>query len=283
MKIAMIGETRMPVLPYGGGGLGRATHEIATGLLELGHAVTLYALPGSEFTGDLRYLPHLPNMVGEFDVLIDYSHAHEFSRSVPNALNMLGDRECAFMPHNAVVETKYMQGFYPASRIIPQGCKVDDIPFSTWHLSYLVYMGANVGHKQPHIAQEIANLSGREIIFIGPGFSEVTEEQKWLTLGRAAGLICPYTIDASPRAPLEAAACGTPTLCFALDGTHEHVKDGITGFVCRGVADMVECVNSLETLDPARMRAWVKETHDHHQSIQEIEKQLLLVVNGERW
>jgi glycosyltransferase involved in cell wall biosynthesis len=144
-------------------------------------------------------------------------------------------------------------------------------------------MGANVGHKQPQIAAQVAQQASREIVFIGPGFWDVDESYKWDILGGAYGLLCPYTIDASPRAPLEAAACGTPTLCFASDGTHEHVKDGISGFICHGIDDMVRYVRDLNKLDPLKMRAWVTAEHDHKATIAELEAQLLAIVNGERW
>jgi glycosyltransferase involved in cell wall biosynthesis len=289
LKIAVIGETRLPVLPFGPGGLGRATHEIATELLRLGHDVTLIAPCGGEFDGEM-----VASMPAEFpDVMLDYSHDHDVSRRYPAlpVLNLIGDRECRWQPPNAIVESHYMQSHYPGARIVPAGIDVDSIPFCDQGGDYLVYMGLDVWHKQPHIAREAAKLAGKRMVQIGPGgFSGLSdylgilpEPEKWEWLGSALGLLAPYTIDASPRSPLEAAACGTPTLCLGGDGTKDHVVDGLTGFVCANSMDMAERVKDLPKLKRENIRIWVKQNHDISVTIKETERMLQAVASGQRW
>jgi glycosyltransferase involved in cell wall biosynthesis len=293
LKIAVIGETRLPVLPFGPGGLGRATHEIATELLHLGHDVTLFAPEGSQFDGDQQDLNGWRQNPAQFDAILDYSHEHLFSQNLNGhpVLNLIGDRECQWQPPNAIVESHYMQSHYPAAKIVPAGIDVDSIPFCDTAGDYLVFMGLDVWHKQPHIAREAAKLAGKRMVQIGPGGFSGTpdylgilpEPEKWEWLGGALGLLAPYTIDASPRSPLEAAACGTPTLCLNGDGTRDHVKDGLTGFICANSMDMAERVKDLGKLKRENIRIWVKQNHDIGVTIKETERMLQAVAGGERW
>jgi hypothetical protein len=276
MKIAIMGETRLPVLPYGPGGLGRTTHEIASDLLRFGHDVTLFALPESEF-------PKVEQSADPalFDVFLDFSHEHEWR--FENTLHLIGDRECHYLPPCAVVQSEYMHGFYPSAKVINAGVEVDKIPFCEDHGDYLVFAGANYAHKQPIVAQVIAQRAGKELKMLGPEFTPVDEGEKLEIIGHALGLLCPYTIDAAPRLPLEAAACGTPTLCLAGDGTKAHVLDSLTGFVCEDIDEMVKAVKLVGSLKRPKIRQWVEQNHNSKSTNREIEKFLLAVAGGEKW
>lgn len=284
MRIAVYGETRFPVLPEGPGGLGRATHEIATRLLALGHQVTLYGPAGSKFSGRLQ--PHDGWLApDDYDVLFDYSHKHKLSQVFPGfpVLNMIGDKECPWQPPCAVVESVYMKGYYPTARIIPAGIDIDAIPYSDRGGDYLLFMARLAKGKNPDIAEKVAELAGVELKMIGEPALVVDEAEKWRLLGGALGHLAPYTDDASPRAPIEAAACGTPTLCLTGDGTGEHVAEGLTGWACEDAAEMAERVKDLRSLPRDKMRIWAKQEHDVSSTILKIEQLLAAVAAGERW
>jgi glycosyltransferase involved in cell wall biosynthesis len=276
MRIAIMGETRLPVLPYGPGGLGRTTHEIATDLLRFGHDVTLFAPAGSVFEGRL-----LQGTSDDFEAYLDFSHDHAWS--FPNTLHLIGDRECPYIPPCAVVQSEYMREFYPTARIAPAGVPVDDIPFCEDHGDYLVFAGANFAHKQPYAAKVVAQRAGKELKMLGPDFTPVDEDEKLEIIGHSLSLLSPYTIDAAPRLPLEAAACGTPTICLSGDGTKAHVLDSLTGFVCEDINEMVKAVGFAGSLKRGKIRQWVEENHNSKITNREIEKLLLAVVGGERW
>jgi glycosyltransferase involved in cell wall biosynthesis len=57
---------------------------------------------------------------------------------------------------------------------------------------------------------------------------------------------------------VEAMACGTPVLATPGGSVSEIVRDGVSGYICRNVQQMVERVSNLE-LDPAGVRQYVKE------------------------
>lgn len=292
MKIAVLGETRAPISPtIKAGGLGLSTYEHATALLKMGHDVTLFCVAGSEFDGPMK--PGEPNPY-LFDAVLDYSHHHPISQVCPTApvLNLMGDRECNYTPPSCVVETLYMQGKYKTARIIPAGVNVDDIPFCPNPAGgYVVFLGAFEWHKGYHNAIEAAKLAGVAIATAGPGGNIntpgyrgiVTDAVKYDLLGNAIALLAPYTIDASPRTPLEAAATGTPTICLSNDGTKEHISEGVTGWACASVEGIAYRIKDAPNLDRVKIRAWVDENHNAKHTMKQLEYALAQVAGGERW
>jgi hypothetical protein len=279
MKIAVLGETILPVLPYGAGGLGRMTYEHAVEFLKQGHETVLYAPCGGEFEGGMVLSDKVDT--GKFDVILDCSHDHFLSKREPHApvLNLIGDRECQYVPPQAVVESRYMKIHYPSAKIVSAGIDTSTIPFSPIHEDSLVFIGVGIGHKQQDVAVNVAYISGKKIIMI----NGATEERKWEILGNALGLLCPYTIDASPRSPLEAAVCGTPTLCLDGDGTKDHVVNGINGFVCKNKEEMAEKVELLKDLDKNTMHKWAVDNYDIKKVATDTLELMRKVMLGERW
>jgi glycosyltransferase involved in cell wall biosynthesis len=55
---------------------------------------------------------------------------------------------------------------------------------------------------------------------------------------------------------IEAMACGTPVLAFAGGAVEEIVRDGVNGWICRDVDDMVRRLSSLD-IAPAACRDYV--------------------------
>lgn len=279
MKIAVYGETRMPVLPYGVGGLGRLTHEHATQFNANGHDVTLFGREGSEFEGQVwSDFEVLGRVWTSFDAIFDCSHDHNLSRNIDGpVLNLISDRECDYMPPNAIVSSVYMQSHYPKAKLVPAGVDVSRVNYNKQGGKELVFAGLGISHKQPDVARRVAARSKKTLIE-----TDGTEPFGNL-VGNALGLLCPYTIDASPRTPLEAAAAGTPTICLNTDGTRDHVQDGVTGFVCKDEADMVDAVDWLECLNRRAIRQWAEDNHDVKKTVLGVLDLLLAVADGERW
>ena len=83
--------------------------------------------------------------------------------------------------------------------------------------------------------------------------------------------------------PLEAAACGTPTLCLDSNSVADHVADGVSGFVCQSAEEIADAVQDLKFLKPGTMREWVTENHSLELMCSVAEKLLQAVVDGEKW
>jgi len=294
MNIGVLSCSRLPSKADVSGGLGKSAYDVAIGLHNIGHDVTLYGAGGSRF-GSLVIVKDEADLVakasvGEHDVWFDYSHSHML-KDLP-VLNVIGDSETQHQPQNAVVASEYMRKRHPSARIVHTGIDTDNIPFTADAADYLSFMARMNFQKGWDRALDIADYAGKDIVFIGPGGygfglknyrGALSGDAKWQALGLSYGLLAPYIQDASPRVPLEAAACGVPTLCLSSDGTQEHVKSGVSGFVCENLDEMVSMVSELDRLDRAKVRQWVCERHNMKDMIDEYERLLLDVMNGRRW
>ena len=144
----------------------------------------------------------------------------------------------------------------------------------------LVFLGRLERIKGPHTAMRVAQASGRKLVLAGnvpslPGaqaffdkeiaphldgerivyVGPVDDAQKNDLLGRAAAFLMPIEW----REPFgivmaEALACGTPVLGFPLGSVPEVVRDGVNGFLCSNVEEMVQAVGKIGTLSRAACR-----------------------------
>lgn len=300
MKIAVLSDTRRPTRSDGHHGLGKTVHDIASGLARLGHDVTLYAGEGSQFdklvvdASESQRANRLARSGNPYDVILDSTHYHDLSRLQPAwaILNRIGDTECDYAPPNATVESCFMQTKCPPARVIRKGIDVDAIPFFAEAEHYAVYMSQLIGWKGLDNALELARQTNNvrfaghntyDIQDIPNYYGVVTGWDKWQLLGKASCIIHPSLGDASPRLPLEASACGVPTLCYADGGSAEHVADGVTGFVCDNLLDMREKMDVVSSLDRTRIREWVATNHRLKDMLLAYESALLQVADGVRW
>ncbi len=100
---------------------------------------------------------------------------------------------------------------------------------------------------------EIApHLDGDRVTYVG----EVDNRQKNALLGGAAALLMPIEWEEPFGIVMtEALACGTPVIAFRRGSVPEIVRDGVNGFTCASVAEAVDAVNRLATIDRAAARA----------------------------
>jgi len=290
MRIAVVSDARLPTLPDGSHGLGRSAYDIAYGLTWYADfVVTLFAGKGSRFgagelvvydSESLLYDQH-GYLLKHFDAILDTSHTHALSmfHSHLPILNRIADRECKWQPPNSVVNSAYMRDFHPTAKIVDTGVDIDLIPFHLKPTGGLAYMSGRHLHKGIGDAIEIAKKLRRKIDII----ENVVGTEKWNRLGNESVLLHPSTIDAAPRLPLEAAACGVPTLCYNRDGAEQHVAHGVSGFVCLDIEDMALSVATAENLDRRSVLDWVVKTHSFSAMIGQYSSLLATVANGGTW
>jgi glycosyltransferase involved in cell wall biosynthesis len=121
-------------------------------------------------------------------------------------------------------------------------------------------LAGNVPNESKHLAffeTEIApHIDGRQIEYAGP----VNDEQKNQLLGQAAALLMPILWEEPFGIVMaEALACGTPVIGLRRGSVPEIVNDGVTGFVCESVAEMVIAVSRLAEVDRQRCRQLMEE------------------------
>lgn len=109
---------------------------------------------------------------------------------------------------------------------------------------------------EAYFASEIAPRLGERVRFVGP----VGPAAKRALLRRARALLVPSTVpETSSLAAMEALACGTPVIAFAVGALPEIVAHGRTGFLVRDVAEMADALAAAPQIDRAHCRAVARE------------------------
>jgi glycosyltransferase involved in cell wall biosynthesis len=141
----------------------------------------------------------------------------------------------------------------------------------------LSFLGRIEPIKGTHIAVEIAQRTNRRLLiagnippegtlyfeekikpfltdriqYIGP----VNDEQKNSMLGRSAAFLMPIQWNEPFGIVMaEAMACGTPVLGFPFGAVPEVVDDGVTGFICKSMEDMLTRVDNIPLISRKRVR-----------------------------
>lgn len=137
----------------------------------------------------------------------------------------------------------------------------------------LLFLGRIESLKGVHHAIDVARRGERELIIAGnvPNDEEakayfdhivrprlgggihyagpVNDADKVTLLNQAAALLMPITWDEPFGIVMaEALACGTPIVALNRGSVPEVVEDGVNGFVCRDVDEMVDAVTHIESI-----------------------------------
>lgn len=83
---------------------------------------------------------------------------------------------------------------------------------------------------------------------------EISDEEKNDFLGNALAVVCPYQPEPFGLVLIEALACGTPVLTYHHGSFPEIIEDGVTGFLCRDLDEMIAAVDRLPQIDRAECR-----------------------------
>lgn len=115
-------------------------------------------------------------------------------------------------------------------------------------------IAGNLPERGPDVAyarELVASCDGRQLQYVGP----VDDAGKDALLGSAAALLMPIEWEEPFGIVMaEALACGTPVLGLARGSVPEVVEHGVTGFVCRDLAELVAAVGKLDAIDRGRCR-----------------------------
>ncbi len=115
---------------------------------------------------------------------------------------------------------------------------------------------AAIPHDEAYFREQVEpHIDGDRVQFLGP----VEREGRNELLSNALALVHMTTRpERFGLTTIEAMACGTPVLAARMGSMPEIIVDGVTGFLCDGVADAVEKVPRLASLDRRACRAHVE-------------------------
>ena len=154
----------------------------------------------------------------------------------------------------------------------------DLYPFHPNGGTYLAYLGRICPEKRPDHAIEIAKRVGiplRIAAKVDPAdrdyfetqiaplldhplveyIGEITDEEKCDFLGDAAAVLCTYDWpEPFGIVLIEALACGTPVFAYRRGSIPEIIEDGVTGFICDSMEEMVAKIDSLPLIQRRRCR-----------------------------
>ena len=166
------------------------------------------------------------------------------------------------------------------------GIDVEAAPFRDEKQGHLVFLGRMSPDKGAVAAIEVARRAGRRLLIAAKASEDDereylrTEVEPWLGddavyvgdldaeakmdfLAGARALLFPIDWEEPfGLVMVEAMACGTPVIALRRGSVPEVVDDGITGFVCDSLEDMVEACDRVDELDPFRIRRRCAERFD---------------------
>jgi len=160
---------------------------------------------------------------------------------------------------------------------IHHGLPRDLYGFNTGNGGYLAFLGRLSPEKGPAEAIEVAKRAGLPLriaakldsadvgyydAVIRPLLSdgaieyvgELTDDGKNTFLGDAVALVCPFRPESFGLVLIESLACGTPVLTYDHGSFPEIIEDGVTGFLCKHIDDMVKAIERLWGIDRIRCR-----------------------------
>ena len=324
MRISVQSTVFLPTPAPGAGAVEYLVSKLCEGLAARGHAVTCYCLEGSTVNVNRQSVQMIGStaaregVIGRHiseeppDVLFDHSLHQLAQRRLPDlpALTMShGIAPISPWAHNIVFTSRHHGRLHGFNKPIAlwNGVDVAEVPPSDPPAgkTSLLWLGRFIPYKRPHVALQIAQEAGVDLVMAGPiADQEYYQREVRPLLGdgrvhlgevdHAAVMRLFYNCDAllftsDETEPagivlLESQAAGRPVLAFALGATPEFLWPQGNRLVATP-SQMVGAIKDSfwESFDGAAARAWVEQNRSMGAMVEQAENLLLATKDGERW
>lgn len=294
MKIVLVAPGHKEITESVHGGGQQSCKDICQGLVELGHEVFIVGHPMTDLECISKLYPYLDDeknavQILQFvckevlpDVILDSSAFHMAANvdlGVARVNRLPQPRQPGIKYPNTVVNSQWMAERNPA-KVIMTAMKdegYEELLQEDWS-DYVVYSGRDYSFKGIQHVQRLKK-AGAPIISI----ENVDKDIYFEVLAKAKYLLHPSVEDAAPRAPIEAAMMGVPTLCLNMSGAVDQVLQGRTGYICNSLHEVFDRIKKPRELSSSDIRDAMLSDRSYDQMIKQYESILQSAVNGETW
>src|SRR5690349_17143948 len=239
--------------------------EIFSNLKDVNH--TFWAVADAMNECDIIHLNNAPGLAASRFVSapIVYTVHHPQQATLSEFYSSYGD-----VNYVTISDSQKSFESMPKMTTIHHGIKIEDYPVQEKKQPYLSFIGRLAPVKGAHTAIEVAkrtgiplkiagevqplfkdyyegqvkpHIDGKLVEYIGEADKQIKDE----LLSNSMALLFPIEWNEPfGLVMIEAMACGTPVLALPGGSVQEVVSDGISGYVCESVDQMVERVRNLD-------------------------------------
>ena len=186
---------------------------------------------------------------------------------------------------NCVSQTQLASFRDVQAMCVPNGINLHRYPFSSRTGRYLLWLGRICEEKGAHLAIEVAQRTGRQLMIAGQvypfsyhrhyfremiwphldgervtWFESPNHQLKLELLQNAQAVLIPSLVEeTSSLVAMEAMACGTPVIAFRRGALPEVIADGRTGFIVDSTDEMARAVDRVGQISANECRQHVEE------------------------
>lgn len=213
-------------------------------------------------------------------------------------------------PLNLISLSSWMQRVYASqgfsSRPVYNGIPLEQYQFKAEKGDRLLFVGRLDSFKRPHIAIEVARKAGLGLDIVGGSFVhdtaymetikqacdgqqiqlhlDASHEEKIELYQNAKAVIFPSKMG-EPFGLIvpEANACGTGVIASRDGAIPETIEEGVTGFICDSVDEMVEAMGKVDSIKPEACRQRVERLFSREVMAKNYVEAYKSILNGDEW